>query len=648
MRMLAIGIRWLRLFGWLAFLLVWQARAVADTQMADTQVADIQVDGAFTQASLGTHWRFYEDASLRRDLDDLPAPEQWSVSTQSVPNLGFSDSAFWFRTRISSTLLWRQMLYLQIANPTLSEVDVYWIPEHEPTRWYQAGLRYPFSSRVIPHRLLLFPLQLPAKGVGELIVRVRSQASVQVPATLLMPAALMSVQEETALWIGVALGVPAIMLCYNLLLFWMVRERNYLYFTLHALTILLFLLVWQGFSAQYFLPENIHWRSHELAVTALLATFFSNLFSENYLGLRRRRFFLLTIYRSIRFLCGALLLVLWFLPEGVSNVIAMLLASASAVCVSMAVVASFRSGGRTVRIFCVAWMILVVGVILLALSKMGFVAAEPLTEQGLLAAVALEVSMIAYALADRLNAERYLKLHAQETALRHAEREKVARLHALAEEREAQRALADAVELQRTLHQSLEQQVQERTQALELAHQRLLALYDEDPLTGLKNRRYFSERLTEECKRARQLQQSMAVLLIDMDHFKQINDTWGHLLGDQCIRHLAGILAACFNRAGDCVARYGGEEFAVLMSHCDTGTGQWVAENLRHKVEQMPALTAEASIPLRVSIGVAIFVADEKHDVDQYLQLADEALYHAKSSGRNCVNLVVAGMPVIT
>lgn len=606
--------------------------------------AEVAVTGGFTSIPLGLHWDVWEDASLRRDSTDLPPASEWRKSTEAIPNFGFSDSAFWFRTRITSNLLWRQTLYLYIANPLLSEVDVYWQPDGEAARWYQAGLHYPFSARVIRYREFLFPLQLPAKGQGELLLRVRSQASVQLPASLVAPATLISGQEQSIVLLGVSLGVPVIILCYNLLLFLIVRERSYLYFSLHALSALLFVMVWQGLTAEYFLPENVSWRARELAVSALLATFLSNLFAEHYLGLKKRRFLLLPIYRSIRFLCGAMLMVLWFLPEGVSNVVAMLLASASAACISIAVINSFSAGGRAVRIFCIAWLVLVGGVLLLALNKIGFMSMPLLADQALLVGLALEVTMIAFALADRLNAERYLKLHAQETALHHAERERQARLRVLNEEHEAQRALSDAVEMQRTLHQTLESQVLERTHALEQAHQRLLTLYEGDPLTGLKNRRYFSERFTEECKRARQRQHTLAVLLVDMDHFKRINDSRGHLAGDHCIRHMADLLSACFNRAGDCVARYGGEEFAVLMAQCDVSTARWVAENLRQKVEQMPASVDGQSIPLTVSIGLVVFVADEKHDVDHYLQLADEALYRAKSAGRNRVCHGVEGI----
>lgn len=620
---LRIGVRLLLLLGWLCVSAVTQA--------------EVKIDGGFTRMNLGLHWQVYEDSGLRLDADTLPPAEQWQAVQQAVPNFGFSDSAWWFRTRLTSSLLWQQTVYLQLAYPLLSDVDVYWHPDTGASQWFQAGVHNPLSTRAIANRHFLFPLTVPAKSSGELLLRVRSQAAVQVPATLMMPTVLIAVEERNTALLGISLGIPAVMLCYNLLLYLTVRERNYLYFTWHALTMLLFMLVWQGVSARYFLPENVGWHRHEIAFTAFLATIFSNWFAERYLGLQYRRFLLLPVYRAIRFGCVLMLFLLWWLPENVSNALALLLTGASIACVSVAVLVSMRTGGRAVRVFCLAWLTMLLGVSLVGLGKLGFLPVQWFMDDTMLVAIDLELLLISFALGDRINTERGLKLHAQDTALTQAEREKEARVRVLAEEHEAQCALSNAVDIQRSTQQTLESQVQERTQALEQAHQRLLALYEEDPLTGLKNRRYFSERLQEEFKRGRQRQQALAILLIDMDHFKRINDRLGHLQGDACIRHMARLLSACFNRAADCVARYGGEEFAVLIPQCDLTTGMWVAENLRQRVQQMPAVLDKTTVPLSISIGLVVFVPEEKHDVDHYLQLADDALYRAKSAGRNCV-----------
>jgi len=167
-----------------------------------------------------------------------------------------------------------------------------------------------------------------------------------------------------------------------------------------------------------------------------------------------------------------------------------------------------------------------------------------------------------------------------------------------------------------------------------------------DGLTGIPNRRSFDLTLSREWKRAQRTGQPMALLLLDVDHFKRVNDTHGHLTGDVCLVEIAALLRANLGREGDFAARYGGEEFAVLLAH--TGPeGAWtVAEMLRHGIAQhpFPGPDAEISLAITVSIGIASIIpappikgaSEEEQDHPSILiAAADEALYAAKRSGRN-------------
>jgi len=161
-----------------------------------------------------------------------------------------------------------------------------------------------------------------------------------------------------------------------------------------------------------------------------------------------------------------------------------------------------------------------------------------------------------------------------------------------------------------------------------------------DALTGLLNRRAFEEALDAEVQRSRRLGEPFSVLMLDADHFKDINDRDGHAAGDRALQHLGTLLAAHM-RDIDRVGRYGGEEFVVLLP----GTGQHdalvTAERLREKVQGLPPRWQERALPLTVSIGVSEWRADED-DVASLLARADAALYQAKEAGRNCVAVAVA------
>ncbi len=179
--------------------------------------------------------------------------------------------------------------------------------------------------------------------------------------------------------------------------------------------------------------------------------------------------------------------------------------------------------------------------------------------------------------------------------------------------------------------------VEERTVELQAANNRLEELSRSDPLTGLANRRHFDEIKEVEFRRARRLGQPLSVLMCDVDFFKLYNDTYGHVMGDQCLQVIAEALKSVFARAGELVARVGGEEFAVLLPGTDTLNAYKAAEQLRQALATHAVAHAASSVApyVTVSIGVAQLDPETMDTFDQLLQRADQALYRAKSLGRN-------------
>ncbi|UCH47783.1 MAG: diguanylate cyclase [Betaproteobacteria bacterium] len=159
-----------------------------------------------------------------------------------------------------------------------------------------------------------------------------------------------------------------------------------------------------------------------------------------------------------------------------------------------------------------------------------------------------------------------------------------------------------------------------------------------DPLTGVSNRRNFDRVLDDEWKRGARHQQPMALLMIDVDHFKQFNDQHGHMAGDVCLKAVAITLEQQLKRAGDLLSRYGGEEFCIILPNTADG-GSIVAESCRTAIENLPIEVAPESPPVHVtiSIGVAYAIPQADHPPKSLLELADKALYQAKQSGRNRV-----------
>lgn len=180
----------------------------------------------------------------------------------------------------------------------------------------------------------------------------------------------------------------------------------------------------------------------------------------------------------------------------------------------------------------------------------------------------------------------------------------------------------------------LEQEVQERTRDLEKAYQKLEAISKTDELTGLPNRRDMNETVANEVERARRTQKPFCFIFMDIDHFKNINDTYGHACGDLVLKSVAQTIRGLL-RKYDIFARYGGEEFLTLLPETDLPGATVVAERFRKKIEAMSVQFADITIKVTITLGVSRF--DPRLGVERSIQLADKALYQGKEGGRNQV-----------
>ncbi|MBQ1782568.1 MAG: diguanylate cyclase [Gammaproteobacteria bacterium] len=159
-----------------------------------------------------------------------------------------------------------------------------------------------------------------------------------------------------------------------------------------------------------------------------------------------------------------------------------------------------------------------------------------------------------------------------------------------------------------------------------------------DGLTGVFNRRRFDEALDVEWRRARRSGEPLALVMIDVDHFKLYNDAYGHQAGDDCLRQIAVAMRKCLRRPGDLLARYGGEEFVCLLPTTEIEGARKVADALGDAVEALALKAATAASHLRVTIsrGIAATIVSDNDGCTALQQAADTALYQAKHSGRNC------------
>lgn len=200
------------------------------------------------------------------------------------------------------------------------------------------------------------------------------------------------------------------------------------------------------------------------------------------------------------------------------------------------------------------------------------------------------------------------------------------------------------LEEQERLKRQLEREVDERTSELQgaleklsEAHIILKELTTIDPVTSIRNRQFFDDVFDQEWRRAVRQQYPVTLMLLDIDHFKSVNDTYGHLAGDECLSTVAREIDSNFNRPSDVVARFGGEEFVVILPYVEYQNALQLGEQVRKRLADRSIMADGHAISITISVGVATIVPTDNMKPKALISQADEALYRAKARGRNMV-----------
>ncbi len=563
-----------------------------------------------------------ERYSIEDILEDQRNPHlQWFQNFSDSPGFGFDTHPYWFRLAISNGSQNTLDRLLEIKNPVLDEVLFYQVDgAGNIVNLAQTGDRAPTRERPFFHHNLILPLKVPPAQMHVLYFRVTTGGALELPIELWAPKAFQERDQVQLLFFGALFGILAVMGLYNFFVYTLFRDLSLLYYSGYALGLMLFLVSIHGFANQYLWPENAWLREHALLLIIPVTLYCAMMFTEAFLQLRKAYTFITGLVRVATGLCIGTLLLIPFVDYSV--LIRILAACVFPVCSIAIVVSVLRwfNGYRPARYFIFAWTVFLLAISYYSLAKFGVFESSSASEYAVQWGAVLEMVLFAFALADRLDSQRRSFFKAQNKAL----------------------------ELQRIANEELEMRVEERTQELreamedlEDANIRLQALTMQDGLTGIHNRRYFDETVEAEWQRSLRSRSSLALLLIDIDFFKDFNDKYGHLAGDECLKRVAQIIQDSITRPSDAVARFGGEEFVVILPDTLSDGAVHVAENIRRALHSMRVKLDEGTAQVSVSIGVATLVPDETRTPQDLIAIADQALYQAKSSGRNRTQLAV-------
>ncbi|WP_225316950.1 MULTISPECIES: diguanylate cyclase [Marinobacter] len=549
---------------------------------------------------------------------------QWQPNGKDSVSLGYGDEVYWFRVRIGNQGETSDPLFLEIGYPVLDHVEIYLVNNGELTEQHILGDKQPFHDRLVDHRNFLVPLTLSSGDNISVYVRVDTSSSMQVPLTLWDQADYYVAEQSRSMFEGLYYGIVLVMILYNLFVYIAVGERSFLYYVGYISAMPLFLASLHGVSFQYLWPEATRWNDQAIIVFLNLVILFGGAFSIRFINVSRTNHPIMNrLTLSLMVVAGLMALAGILVPYRLMILPTIVVAFLGCTGMLLLSIVRWIKKDLAARYYTLAWFFMLFGGIVLALSKFTMLPRNLLTENATQVGSAIGVILLSVALADRLNKEKKRSFEAQQRLLQ--------------EERKARLAQEKSLRIQREANTLLEQRVHERTQDLEVVNDQLRELSSTDALTGLKNRGHFDRAFSSAVVKAYRFGQPLSLLLLDIDHFKKFNDTYGHLVGDDCLQMVANCIRQYVTRPEDLAARYGGEEFVVLLPDTPEEGALRVAEKIRQEIERTGFRVSEEVLHLTVSIGVCAVCPHEADATKAIFCWADEALYEAKGRGRNQV-----------
>jgi diguanylate cyclase (GGDEF)-like protein len=592
------------------------ATAVLDTGGAVAPgTRRIHVRPGLRDLDLSPHLRYLVDADGRADSTSmfaLAAQGRFAPLPGGEPTFGFQDGAYWLHARLFNEGNGEERWLLVLQYALLDYVDVYMRYPDGRVDHLASGDKLPFSARAIRYRHPNFWLNLPQRSEVELLVRVQSKSSIQAPLRIYTFSAFAEMERDAQLGIGIYDGILLALFFYNLVLWLSLRDSSHFWYMCHLAGFGLVLFCLNGLAFEYLWPSSPWLANHAIPLSMCLSQMAMHQFARLFLELPERwplgdRISLaLIVFYAIVGLAS-----LW-VDYTVSVQITTYSVFPGVLAVLYMAFHAIRRGYRPARLFLAAWTMLLLGTAMYASVSLGVLPKNFITEYGIQIGSAMEMILLSFALAYR-----YANLRSEnENVVREANEQL---------ERNVSRRTAE-------LSAALEQ--------LADANSRLRESNRRDVLTGMFNRRHFREVFEQMLHHAIETRQPLTLMLIDLDHFKRVNDEHGHLAGDECLRAFARFLEDCLAREVAVTARFGGEEFVVLLPGVTAAKASEIAERIRGRVAGAPVRFGCEDIAMTASIGVYSLPPGTSATADEVLHQADDALYAAKNAGRNRVHAV--------
>ncbi|WP_320820177.1 diguanylate cyclase [Thalassolituus sp.] len=557
------------------------------------------------------------DPSAELTLEQLPPLAEWQAAQANPLQFGYGEQAYWIHLGLEGNRDDFSDSVIEISNPLLNHVDVYLQRDGQVLREWRLGDAMPFSQRPMLHRTFLIPLNDITSGYLDVVIRVQSETSLQMPLVVWKRQALAEHIDKDSTLTGFYFGALVLIGLYHVLIFASVRDFGFLYFGLFTLILTIVHASISGQAFQWLWPNAIYWNSVSLPVALNITNMIGAMFITRLLNIAEEYPRLGRMQAIFVGLCVVAVVASFFFPFAVVTVVTLAMSLITFIINSILVFVRLKDRYPPAKVIFFASFSLVFASSAVILSRLNIIPASTLVDNAMMVATLVEVLLFAFALSMRIAMDRDLLEQVQ------------------AESANAKDQLLDA---QLAQNIRLDHLVKMRTQELENANSLLKKISTTDALTGLHNRRHLDECLDEQQRLADRKAITLSLLILDLDHFKQLNDKYGHIFGDECLRQASERIQACVKRPQDRVFRYGGEEFVVVLPDTSVSAAKYIAEKILTNFRSEAVVVQGERVALTISIGIASRDGNERGiDVAELLQEADEHLYRAKELGRDRV-----------
>jgi len=443
----------------LASLLILFAIPVAHSAVDEREILKVSHNSSAVNIAEYTYsYREPAEVDFLINSVTMLADKEWTSPSAETPNFGYTEDTYWFKLSLQAkSTSGEGRYYYQVYNPVADYIDVYVVSKGQITAKYIAGDSRPFSERTVKSNAFDFPLDLKVDEPVTLFIRLKSEGTVQLPATLFYENDYLDTTLAFYIGQGVYFGIVGIMLFYNFFLFFVFKSKDYLYYVLYGASIGILQLTMHGFSFQYLWPEALWWNNKAIPVTMLTSALCMLLFTLAYFRLKA---FSPRITLMINMVMGLLILgglAALYIPYGLAIKLAVVGVILSvSVCIFSSIIA-WKNKAKNVKIYWFAWSVMFAGAISLVFQKLGIVPTNFLTSNSWQLGTGIEIIVLSFGLGFKIKDISAAKLNA---------------------EQETRLANKRALDIQITANEELEVLVDERTEKLRIKNRDMLTLLD--------------------------------------------------------------------------------------------------------------------------------------------------------------------------